>query len=876
MKKLSSDQIRQLFLDYFKKNGHMIEPSASLVPINDPTLLWINAGVAALKKYFDGTIKPECPRIANAQKSIRTNDIENVGKTARHHTFFEMLGNFSIGDYFKSEAIHFAWEFLTSEEYIGFDKNRLYVTVHPSDTEAYRIWTEETDLNPQHILKTEGNFWEIGEGPSGPDTEIFYDRGEAYDPDHLGERAFFEELENDRFIEIWNVVFSQYDAKEGVERSAYKELPQKNIDTGMGLERLVCVIQQGETNYDTDLFMPIIRATEQLAKHPYSGEYKMAYRVVADHIRTVTFALSDGALFANEGRGYVLRRVLRRAVRYGIKLGIEGSFMYKLVSVVAENMKSFYPYLSTKVDYVSKLVKAEEERFHQTLTAGEKLLMEVINTNRGKVLSGEVVFKLYDTFGFPYELTKEIAIENGLNVDETGFRQAMEQQRERARNAREESESMASQSVDLMNFDLPSQFTGYETLEGKAKVIGLFKDGQTISEIVNEGEAVFDLTPFYAESGGQIADIGNISGSLVKGRIIDVRKAPHKQFLHHIVVEEGSISVGDDVFLQVDQARRKKIRANHSAAHLLQAALKQVLGSHIAQAGSYVSDSYLRFDFTHFEKVTAEQLRAIETLVNNYIYRSLPVFTTIMNLDDAKQSGATALFDEKYESKVRVVTMGDVSKELCGGTHVTNTSDVGIFKIVSEESIGSGIRRITSLSGYGAYQEFLAQEDKLIAISKLLKTGSLSNVTEKTEQLIQENHDLQETISGMTNRLMNLKAEELLSQIVVKNDLNIIISEIKDADSSNLKTIIDNLKNKINNSVLFLYNISNDKVVYTVYCSPEAIRKGLKAGELAKEAAILSGGGGGGRPDLAQSGGKDITKIEQVLQVLANKLGLTI
>ena len=460
MRHLTGNEIRSMFLKYFEKHGHMVEPGASLVPHNDPTLLWINAGVAALKKYFDGSEKPTCPRICNAQKSIRTNDIENVGKTARHHTFFEMLGNFSIGDYFKREAIHFAWEFLTSEEYIGFDKNRLYITVYIDDEEAYDIWTKEIGVDPSHILKTAGNFWEIGEGPSGPDTEIFYDRGVEYDPEGIGERLFFEELENDRYIEVWNNVFSQYDAKEGVARKDYKELPQKNIDPGMGLERLTCLVQNGETNFDTDLFLPLIEATEKYTNMPYSvRENKMSYRVIADHIRTVTFALADGALFSNEGRGYVLRRVLRRALRFGKKLKIEGAFMYRLVPVVYEIMKDFYPYLGEKLDYIAKLVKAEEERFHATLADGEKLLMDVMEKCKDtKVIDGANCFKLYDTYGFPLELTLEIAEEQGYSVDKAGFDAEMNKQRERARNAREDAESMSSQSADLMAFTQESIF----------------------------------------------------------------------------------------------------------------------------------------------------------------------------------------------------------------------------------------------------------------------------------------------------------------------------------------------------------------------------------------------------------------------------------
>ncbi|MBM6799407.1 alanine--tRNA ligase, partial [Coprobacillus cateniformis] len=475
MKQLTGNQVRQMFLDYFKSKGHMIEPGASLIPHNDPTLLWINAGVAALKKYFDGSEQPACHRIVNAQKSIRTNDIENVGKTARHHTFFEMLGNFSIGDYFKEDAIPFAWEFLTSPEWIGFDKEKLYVTVYTDDDDAYRIWTEVCHVDPSHILKTDGNFWEIGEGPGGPDSEIFYDRGVEYDPDGLGEKLFFEELENDRYIEIWNVVFSQFDCNPTIDRKEYKELPQKNIDTGMGLERLVSIIQGGETNFDTDFFLPIIHATEEMTNVRYEDN-KMAYRVIADHIRTVTFALSDGALFDNAGRGYVLRRILRRAVRYGKKIGIDHSFMYKLVYVVADIMKEFYDYLPAKADYVSGLVKKEEEAFHKTLSNGEKLLNQMLKKTIDQQLDGKDAFKLYDTYGFPLELTVEIAEETGFTVDEGGFKAEMKAQQVRARNARGDNESMSSQKPDLMAFDTPSQFI-YDHSPITAKVIATFIDG---------------------------------------------------------------------------------------------------------------------------------------------------------------------------------------------------------------------------------------------------------------------------------------------------------------------------------------------------------------------------------------------------------------
>lgn len=875
MRQLSSDQIRQMFLDFFASKGCMIEPGASLVPHDDPTLLWINAGVSALKKYFDGTEKPKSNRICNAQKSIRTNDIENVGKTARHHTFFEMLGNFSIGDYFKQEAIPWAWEFLTSKEWIGFDPERLYVTVYPDDTEAYDLWVK-VGMNPNHIRKTDDNFWEIGRGPGGPDTELYYDRGEKYDPEGIGEKLFFEDLENDRYIEVWNIVFSQYDCRPGeLPRSEYKELPQKNIDTGMGLERLVCLVQDGETNFDTDLFLPIIRETEKLAKHPYSEkEYKMAYRVIADHIRTVTFALADGALFANEGRGYVLRRVLRRAVRYGIKLGIEGAFMYRLVQTVADNMKVFYPYLESKVEYISKLVKAEELRFHSTLAAGEKLLKDQMESSETKRLDGAVVFRLYDTFGFPFELTKEIAEENGFEVDEEGFKAEMNKQKERARAARADEQSMASQSKDLMDFVEESSFLGYEKVEADAKIIGLFKNGVKVDEIIDEGDIILDVTPFYAESGGQVADIGTLDSEVVHAKVVDVKKAPHKQHLHHVEVVEGTLSLNDTVHCAIDATRRTRIRANHSSAHLLQSALRSVIGNHVHQAGSYLNDEYLRFDFTHFEKVTPEQLRKIEDIVNDWISEKLPVTTEVMDLEEAKKTGAMALFDEKYDAKVRVVTMGDVSKEFCAGTHVGNTSEIGVFKIISEESIGSGIRRITSCTSIGAYKEFLKEEDMLQKAADMLKSGSTSLVLSKLQQLLDEHKALQEVCAQQNQRLLALEASELVQSYQSANGLNVLVREVKDADGNALKSMADNLKVRVADDVTFLYTVNPGKVVFVCHASEAAIKAGFKAGDLVKAAAQICGGNGGGRPDLAQAGGKDDTKVAAAVKEILMKFGL--
>lgn len=867
MKDLTSAQIRQMFLDYFAENGHMIEPGASLVPHNDPTLLWINAGVAALKKYFDGTEKPKSRRITNAQKSIRTNDIENVGKTARHHTFFEMLGNFSIGDYFKKEAIPFAWHFLTDERWMGFDKEKLYITVYIDDQEAFDIWTKECGVDPKHILRTPDNFWEIGSGPCGPDSEIFYDRGEKYDPNHLGERAFFEELENDRYIEIWNVVFSQFNSEEGVERKDYKELPQKNIDTGMGLERLVCIVQDGETNFDTDLFLPIIRATEAMTDKKYENGNKMAYRVIADHIRTVTFALADGALFSNEGRGYILRRVLRRAVRYGKSLGIKGAYMYKLVPVVADNMIDYYPYLQEKVEYIQKLVKAEEERFQTTLTEGEKILQEYLKNAETKVLDGETVFKMYDTFGFPKELTQEIAEEKGFTIDIEGFNKAMAAQRQRARDARVDAESMSSQQVDLMNFETSSKFVGYDCFSCEATVIGLFKNGVKVDVLEEEGEVIFDQTCFYAESGGQLYDKGTAENEIARMNIEKVEKAPLKQHLHFVKVENGFVKVGDRFNLAINVEERKATMANHSAVHLLQAALQKVVGSHVHQAGSYVSSEYARFDFTHFEKVTAEQLKEIEDIVNREIAANYPVVTDLMNIDEAKQTGAMALFDEKYDEIVRVVSMGNVSKELCGGTHVKNTAEIGSFKIVSEESIGSGIRRITLVTSYGAYKYALQQQNTLNEIAGLLKLNSVTNVVNKVSQMLDENAGLRQTISQLKNQLLAANADELAANAIEKDGMKVLVTKV-DCESSQVKGLANLLLSKMKEGIVFLAAENEGKVMFAAKCSQKAIDNGYKASDLVKQAAIICGGNGGGRADEASAGGKDVTKLEEAVKAV--------
>lgn len=868
MKQLTGNEVRQKFLDYFSEQGHMIEPGASLIPNNDPTLLWINAGVAALKKYFDGSEKPRCNRIANAQKSIRTNDIENVGRTARHHTFFEMLGNFSIGDYFKEEAIPFAWNFLTGEQWMGIDKDRLYVSVYTDDEDAYRIWTEVCHVDPSHILKTDDNFWEIGKGPGGPDSEIFFDRGEKYDPEGLGERLFFEELENDRYIEVWNVVFSQFDCDPALDRKDYKELPQKNIDTGMGLERLVALIQDGETNFDTDLFLPIIHATEEIANDPYQGEYKMAYRVIADHIRTIVFALSDGANFSNSGRGYVLRRVLRRAARYGLKLGIDEPFLYKLVPVVNEVMKDYYPYLSEHTAMNEKLIKNEEETFKKTLKNGQALLDEEIANAKDGTLSGEVVFKLYDTYGFPFELTQEIAEEHGLKIVREQFDEQMQAQKDRARAARNAKDSFASQNEALMNFTTPSEFVGYDELTCEGKVIALFKEGEMVDAIEGEGDVIFDRTCFYAESGGQVADAGTVSGDGVLAEVVDVQKTRNAQNLVKVHVKEGVLRLGDLVHQSVDAAKRARTTANHSCTHLLQSALKKVLGDHIQQAGSFVGPDYLRFDFHHFEKLTPDQLAEVERIVNEYIAGAYPVTKEIMDIEEARQSGATALFNEKYGSKVRVVTMGDVSKEFCAGCHVDNTANIGVCKIVGEESIGSDSRRITAKTGYAAYEDFAHEHGQLDTIAAAMKQKGIKDIEEKVAQQLQNAKALQKELDQLNNKIFALRANEWIQEKVKAGAFDLLIKKVQGMDGKAMKDIVANLKAKDFGLLVLLIAADDKKVVFVAGAGKDAVAKGANAGQIVKMAANVCGGNGGGKPDLAQAGGKDASKVDEAIELV--------
>jgi alanyl-tRNA synthetase len=849
---MKSSVIRQKFLDFFQSKGHMVEPGASLIPHNDPTLLWINSGVAALKKYFDGSIRPNNPRIVNVQKSIRTNDIENVGKTARHHTFFEMLGNFSIGDYFKEEAIEYAWEFMTSPLWMGFDPNKLYVSVHPLDEQAYRIWVDKIGLSPSRILKSEENYWQIGDGPCGPNSEIYYDRGVKYDPQGLGEKLFFEEIENDRYVEVWNVVFSQYNGKEGVDRSLYEELPQKNIDTGMGFERLCCVAQGVDTNYDTDLFMPIINELSQKSSVSYEA-FPMGYRVIADHIRTVVFALSDGALFANEGRGYVLRRILRRAVRYGLKLGIHGLFLKDLVKIVVENMKDFYPNLVEKQSLVERLVEAEEKRFKNTLNDGEALLKQMMNQLEGHALSGEQAFTLYDTYGFPLELTQEIAEEGGISVDLEGFKKHMMQQQQRARDARTNVESMNTQSEAMLNFTDSSEFVGYTSTQHDAKIIALFKDQIRVNTLHDEGYIVLDATPFYAESGGQVSDHGVLIIDGIEHDVIEVIKGPHKQHFHKVNTPI-ELSEGMVVKAVVNESQRSEIKKHHTLAHLLQSALKLTLGTHIAQAGSYVCDEYTRFDFTHFEKVQPGQLHAIETWINEQIFAAIPVTTTVMDIESAKQSGATALFSEKYDQRVRVVSVGEVSKELCGGTHVSNTSMLGLAKIISEESIGSGVRRILIKTSSAALEEYQNLEKALLSIGSLVGVVNAYQVEQKIVQILNQLNEKQTLIQQYEHKMLREYALKLSQQKFDVNNLSCLVHVVESAYASSLKGLSDLLSHQYHIDIVTLVEKTEQKLSYIASASSKAIDLGLDASSIVKELNTFTSGRGGGKKDFAQGG----------------------
>lgn len=861
-------EIRRMYLDFFIEKGHALEPSAPLVPINDNSLLWINSGVATLKKYFDGRVIPDNPRITNAQKSIRTNDIENVGKTARHHTFFEMLGNFSIGEYFKKEAIHWAWEFLTDKKWIGFDPELLSITVHPEDEEAYAIWRDEIGIPEARIIRLEGNFWDIGEGPSGPNSEIFYDRGENYGND-ITDPEMYPGGENDRYLEIWNLVFSEFNHNPD---HTYTPLPKQNIDTGMGLERMACVVQNVPTNFDTDLFMPIIRKTEEVSGKTYGngGADDLAFKVIADHTRTVAFAIGDGALPSNEGRGYVLRRLLRRAVRFGKNLGIDRPFMFNLVPIIGEIMKDFYPEVEAKQEFIMRVIKNEEERFHETLQDGLGILSNVISTQQAAGLSiipGSDAFRLYDTYGFPVELTEEYAEEVGMTVDHEGFKASLEAQRTRARSARKDVDSMQVQSEVLGNIKEESQFIGYDTMAVSSKVLVIVKDGELV-KLAQEGDevkVVLDQTPFYAESGGQIADHGTIENDLFKGFVKDVQKAPNGQNLHTVVIESGELSVEADVTATVDQTMRKSTVKNHTATHLLHQALKDVLGTHVNQAGSYVGPDRLRFDFSHFGQVTKEELLTIEQQVNEKIWEDIQVVTGYHGIDEAKQMGAMALFGEKYGDIVRVVSIDQYSLELCGGCHVSNTSQIGFFKLVSESGIGAGTRRIEAVTGKAAYQLVKEEESILEEAAAALKANT-KDVVARVQGLQQELRQVQRENESLSAKIANSQASSILEKAQQIDGVTVLSARVQAKDNNQLRQMMDDLKTKMNEAVIVLGASEGDKVMLIAGVTSDLSGGKYHAGNIVRVVAEQCDGKGGGRPDMAMAGAKDSSKLDGALQ----------
>ncbi|UXR70663.1 alanine--tRNA ligase [Staphylococcus sp. IVB6240] len=867
MKNLKASDIRQMYIDFFVEKGHMVEPSAPLVPIDDDTLLWINSGVATLKKYFDGREVPKKPRIVNAQKSIRTNDIENVGFTARHHTFFEMLGNFSIGDYFKKEAVTFAWEFLTSEKWMAMDPDKLYVTIHPEDTEAYDLWHDMIGLTEDRIIRIEGNFWDIGEGPSGPNTEIFYDRGEEYGKEDPAEEMY-PGGENERYLEVWNLVFSEFNHNKD---HSYTPLPSKNIDTGMGLERMASISQNVRTNYETDLFMPIMHEIEKISGKSYleNAQDDVAFKVIADHIRTIAFAISDGALPANEGRGYVLRRLLRRAVRFSQTLDINEPFMYRLVEIVAEIMEPYYPNVKENQDFIARVIKSEEARFHETLEEGLSILNGLIAQSKTQdgVIAGEDAFKLYDTYGFPIELTQEIAENENLKIDMDVFETHMEAQRNRAREARQNNQSMQVQSEVLKQIDTASTFVGYDQFETKAHMTDIILDGTRATKADADQTVYFilDQTPFYAVSGGQVADKGIVATDDFEIEVREVIKAPNGQNLHTGYVKFGTVTEGAEVTATVDSKSRKAIMKNHSATHLLHAALKEVLGSHVNQAGSLVDSERLRFDFSHIAAMTQEELQLVEQRVNEEIWNSIDVTINEMPIDEAKAKGAMALFGEKYGDVVRVVDMQPFSIELCGGTHVKNTSEIGLFKITSESGTGAGVRRIEAVTGQAAFMYLERYLERFNAIKTQVKAKADDQVIEKVENLQVQEKTLQQTIEAKNKEINALKMGNIEDKVTNINDLPVLITEVEVDNAKAMRTTMDDFKSKLQDTIIVLASDVGGKVSLVATVPKQYVDR-IKAGDIIKEMAPIVGGKGGGRPDMAQGGGTDPSQITAALQ----------
>lgn len=863
MREMKGSEIRRGYVDFFREKGHEIMPSASLVPREDASLLWINSGMAPLKKYFDGRVVPDNPRLTNSQKCIRTNDIENVGKTARHHTFFEMLGNFSIGDYFKREAIHWAWEFLT--ERLSLDSARLSITIHPEDDEAFSVWHKEIGVPEVRILRLEDNFWDIGEGPCGPNSEIFYDRGA-----HIGcgRPECDASCDCDRHLEIWNLVFSQYNHNPD---GSYTPLPKKNIDTGMGLERTALVLQNAETNYDTDLIKPLVDAAvrEMGIEYGATPEGDVALKVVADHLRTIAFAIGDGVLPGNEGRHYVIRRLLRRAVRYGRRFGVNRPFLHKIVGVVGDIMGDYYPEVVEKRAFIEDIVRAEEERFHETLAEGETLLSQAIarvKASGSGVLPGAQAFKLYDTYGFPVDLTEEIAAEEGISVDRDGFERELDAQRVRARSARQEADSMQVQVVALRELEVASRFVGYDRDEAQAHVAAIVA-GHEIAQQAALGEhilLVLDQTPFYAESGGQVADTGVISGDGFELRVTDVQKGPNGQNVHKCEVVMGEVRVGAGVTARIDVVRRRDIAQNHTATHLLHKALREVLGAHVAQAGSLVEPERLRFDFSHHGTISREELDRVERMVNQEIWRDDSVAIEEMAQDAARSLGAMALFGEKYGEIVRVVRVGEYSMELCGGCHVQRTGQIHLFRLVTETGIGSGVRRVEAVCGAHAYAFVKAEERLLLAVSEQLRSAP-AGLPGRVDGMLDRVRELEREVGRLTAELSSSEAESLLDQAEEMPGGALVVAQIKGMDATGLRVVADRLREKSADALVVLGSVKDGRVSFVASLPPALVAKGGHAGRLVKEIAQIAGGSGGGRPDIAQAGAKDPARVADAL-----------
>jgi len=845
----TSAELRTAFLNFFIEKGHTEVPSSSLVPHDDPTLLFTNAGMVQFKDTFLGREKRDYVRATTSQRCVRAggkhNDLENVGYTARHHTFFEMLGNFSFGDYFKCEAIKYAWEFLTEE--LGLPEEKLWVTVYEEDQEAEDIWLKEMKIDPTRFSRcgAKDNFWSMGDtGPCGPCSEIFYDHG----PDVWGGPPGSPEEDGDRYIEIWNLVFMQFNRDQSGEMTP---LPRPSVDTGMGLERLAAVLQQVHSNYEIDLFQHLIKAAAEVTG--CSNLEEKSLRVIADHIRSCAFLIVDGVLPSNEGRGYVLRRIIRRAIRHGYMLGKKDPFFHKLVAPLSQEMGDAYPELPKVADQVTRVLRLEEERFAETLEQGMKILDHTIESLDGKQIPGETVFKLYDTYGFPTDLTADIARERDLTLDMPGFEQAMEAQRERARAA---SQFGSAQQVEI-NLDGATEFTGYEKLESKATIIALFQDGQSV-DTLGDGEAgmvVLDRTPFYAESGGQVGDEGVLVCGDTRFIVTDTQKQGGDVFVHHGNFQGDSIQVGAEVVARVDGYKRAATALNHSATHLMHAALQRVLGDHVQQKGSLVNAERLRFDFSHYEPVSRDQLRAIERMVNEQIRENHVVQTRIMSLEDARASGAMALFGEKYGDNVRVLRMGDFSTELCGGTHVKAVGDIGLFKIVSETGIASGVRRIEAVTGAAAIQCVEEDETRLQRIADLVKSGR-DDVAEKVTQLVERSRRLEKELEQLKGKLASSAGSDLAGSAVEVAGVKVLAAKLDGVDPKALRDTMDQLKNKLGSAVILLAAVSGEKVSLVAGVTKDQIPT-LKAGDLVKFVAEQVGGKGGGRPDMAQAGGSD-------------------